>query len=133
MRKAAGILLIIFGVAAISLSIVNVSGLITYHIGEYIPQAPPDYLYIIIATLGVFFITGGVFCLKRKYWGLCFTSSLFLHILMALSIFLPWASLWWFYLIPVWILPLIFICLRKSEWSESQAGLDFSTSQPYPH
>ena len=126
MRKAAGILLIIFGVAAISLSIVNVSGLITYHIGEYIPQAPPDYLYIIIATLGVFFITGGVFCLKRKYWRLCFTSSLFLHIFMTLLlvsnlIFFPWMSFLWLSLIPVWILPLIFICLRKSEWSESQA------------
>jgi len=121
LRKAAGILLIIFGVAAIGLSIVNVSGLITYHIGEYIPQTPPDYLYIIIAALAVFFITGGVFCLKRRYWGLCFTSSIFIHILMTLSMFLPWTYLWWFYLIPVWILPLIFICLRKTEWSESQA------------
>jgi hypothetical protein len=124
LRKAAGILLIIFGVAAIGLSIVNVSGLITYHIGEYIPQTPPDYLYIITATLGVLFITGGVFCLKRRYWGLCFTSSILIHILMALSIFLPWTYLWWFYLIPVWILPLIFICLRKREWSESEAQSD---------
>jgi len=120
LRKAAGILLIFFGVAAIGLSIVNVSGLITYHIREYIPQTPPDYLYIIVATLAVFFITGGVFCLKRKYWRLCFTSSILLHILMTLSIFLPWTYLWWLYLIPVWILPLIFICLRKSEWLESQ-------------
>jgi hypothetical protein len=124
LRKAAGILLTIFGVAAIGLSIVNVSGLITYHIGEYIPQTPPDYLYIITATLGVLFITGGVFCLKRRYWGLCFTSSILIHILMALSIFLPWTYLWWFYLIPVWILPLIFICLRKREWSESEAQPD---------
>jgi hypothetical protein len=124
MRKAAGTLLIVFGVAAIGLSIVNVSRLITYHIGEYIPQSPPDYLYIITATLGVLFITGGVFCLKRRYWGLCFTSSILIHILMALSIFLPWTYLWWFYLIPVWILPLIFICLRKREWSESEAQPD---------
>ena len=120
MRKAAGILLIIFGVAAIGLSIVNVSGLITYY-SEYRQPTPPDYLYIITATLGVLFITGGVFCLKRKYWRVCFTSSIFIHILMTLSIFLPWTYLWWFYLIPVWILPLIFICLRKREWSESQA------------
>lgn len=124
LRKAAGILLIIFGVAAIGLSIVNVSGLLTYHIGEYTPQTPPDYLYIIVAALAVFFIAGGVFCFRRKYWGLCFTSGLFLHILMTLSIFLPWTYLWWFYLIPVWILPLIFICVRKSEWSESKAKPD---------
>jgi len=124
LRKAAGILLIIFGVAAIGLSIVNVSGLITYHIGEYIPQTPPDYLYIITAALGVLFITGGAVCLKRKHWGLCFTSSILIHIFMTLSIFLPWTYLWWFYLIPVWILPLIFICLRKREWQKSRAHPD---------
>jgi hypothetical protein len=120
MRKAAGILLIIFGVAALTLSIGSVSGLINHYI-QYNQPTPPDYLYIITATLAVFFITGGVFCLKRKYWGLCFTSSLLLHIFMTLSVFLPWEFLLWLYLSPVWVLPLIFICLRKSEWSESQA------------
>ena len=125
MRTAAGILLIILGVAAISLFTVNVTGLITPPI-QYIESTPPDYLYIIIATLAVFFITGGIFCLKRKYWGLCFTSSLFLHIFMTVLIFsnlffFSWMFLLWMSLIPVWILPLIFICLRKSEWSESQA------------
>jgi hypothetical protein len=123
LRKAAGILLIIFGVAAIGLSIVNVSGLITYYT-RYNQLTHPDYLYIITATLGVLFITGGVFCLKRRYWGLCFTSSILIHILMTLSIFLPWTYLWWFYLIPVWILPLIFISLKKSEWAESEARPD---------
>ena len=121
MRKAAGILLIIFGVVAISLSIVNVSGLINHHI-EYIQPTLPDYLYIIIGTLAVFLITGGVFCLKRKHWRLCFTSSLLLHVFMTLLIFIfRWTFFLWLWLIPVWILPLIFICLRKSEWSESQA------------
>jgi uncharacterized membrane protein YidH (DUF202 family) len=131
LRKAAGILLIVFGVAAIGLSIVNVSGLISGQT-RYNQLSPPDYLYIIAATLAVFFIIGGVFCLKRRDWRLCFTSSILLHILMTLSIFLPWTFLWWFYLIPVWILPLIFICLGKREWSEARAGLDSSTSQSYP-
>jgi hypothetical protein len=116
MRKAAGIMLITFGVAAIGLSIVNVSGLISDHT-RYYQSTPPDYLYIIVAALAVLFITGGIFCLGRRYWGVCFTSSIFLHILMTLSIFLPWTFLWWFYVIPVWILPLIFICLSRSEWS----------------
>jgi len=124
MRKAAGIILIIFGVAAISLFIVNVGGLITNPY-EDIVSTPPDYVYIIIATLAVFFIVGGGFCLKRKNWRLCFTSSLFLHIFMTLLIFSNLLFFWifflWLSLIPVWILPLIFICLRKSEWSESQA------------
>ena len=120
MRKAAGILLIILGVAAIGLSIASVSGLITYYI-KYNQPTPPDYLYIIIAAFAVFFITGGVFCLKRKYWRPCFTSSLLLHVFMTLLLFIfPWAFFLWLWLIPVWILPLIFISLRKSEWSESQ-------------
>ena len=125
MRKAAGILMIIFAVAAMSLFIVNVSGSITNPY-EDIVGTPPDYVYIIIVTLAVFFIVGGVFCLRRKCWRLCFTSSLFLHILMTMLIFsrlffFSWMLPLWLSLIPVWILPLIFICLRKSEWSESQA------------
>ena len=124
MRKAAGILLIVFGVAAMSLFIVNVGGLIT-NPSAYIPT-PPDYVYIIIATLAVFFIARGVFCLRRKCWRLCFASSLLLHILMTLLIFstllfLSWMFFLWISLIPVWVLPLMFVCLRKDEWSESQA------------
>ena len=125
MRKAAGIILIILGVAALSLFIVNVSGLITNPYEDFM-QTPPDYVFIIIATLAVFFIVGGVFCLKKRNWRLCFTSSLFLHFFMTVLIFsnlffFSWMLPLWLSLIPVWILPLIFICLRKSEWSESQA------------
>jgi hypothetical protein len=125
MRIAAGIILIILGMAAISLFIVDVFGLIT-HPYEHIVSTPPYYVYIIVATLAVFFIIGGVFCLKRKYWRLCFTSSLFLHIFMTLllvsNLFVfPWMSFLWLSLIPVWILPIIFVCIKKREWSESQA------------
>ena len=125
MRKAAGIILIILGVAALSLFIVNVSGLITNPYEDFM-QTPPDYVFIIIATLAVFFIVGGVFCLRRKCWRLCFTSSLFLHILMTLLIFstllfFSWLFLLWLSLTPVWILPLIFICLRKREWQAQES------------
>ena len=117
-------MLIILGVAALSLFIVNVSGLITNPYEDFM-QTPPDYVFIIIATLAVFFIVGGVFCLKRRNWRLCFTSSLFLHFFMTVLIFsnlffFSWMLPLWLSLIPVWILPLIFICLRKDEWSESQ-------------
>ena len=126
MRKAAGILLILFGVAAMSLFIVNVSGLIRNPY-EHIVGVTPDYVFIIIATLAVFFIIGGVFCLRRKCWGLCFTSSLFLHISITELIFSQffsqlffygWLFFLWLSLIPLWIIPLIFICLRKSDWQE---------------
>ena len=125
LRKASGILLIIFGVAAIGLAIATVRGLITYYT-EYNLQTPPDYLYIATVALAVFVITGGVFCLRRRYWGLCFTSGLLLHVFMTLSILIfPWIFFLWLWLSPVWILPLIFICLRKIEWSESQAQSAF--------
>jgi len=130
MRKGAGILLIVLGAVALSLFIANVSGLVTPP-SEYIP-APPAYVYIIIATIGVFSIIGGVFCLRRKCWGLCFTSSLFLHILMTLLIFstllFSWMFALWLALIPVWILPLIFICLRKKEWQEISDSVDYEVS-----
>ncbi len=122
MRKAAGIILIILGVAALSLVIGNVSGLITNPY-EHFMETPPDYVFIIIATLAVFVIVGGVFCLKKRNWRLCFTSSLFLHFFMTVLIFsnlffFSWMLPLWLSLIPVWILPLIFICLRKGEWQE---------------
>jgi hypothetical protein len=129
MRKAAGILLIIFGVAAMILFIVNVSGLIRNPY-EHIVGVPPDYVFIIIATLAVFFIVGGILCLRRKCWRLCFTSSLFLHIsitelifsqLFSQLFFFEWMIPLWLSLIPLWIIPLIFVSLRKSEWQEISA------------
>jgi len=129
MRKAAGFLMIIFTVAAISNFMVN---LIWFSYRG--PDAPyyyfgdiPLYLFLLIAILGTFSITGGVFCLKRKYWTLCFISSLFLHYWMIVSyglFFLPlswylFINSWFMFLTPVAILPLIFICLRKREWEES--------------
>ena len=124
--------MIIFGVAAMSLFIVNVSGLITNPY-EDIVGVPPDYVYIIIAALAVFFIVGGVFCLRRKCWRLCFTSSLLLHILMTVLIFsqlffFSWMLPLWLSLIPVWILPLIFICFTKKEWQEISDSVDGKVS-----
>jgi len=120
MRKAAGILMILFGVATIGIFILN---LMEYPLDVF-AYAPN----IIVIELIVLFITGGVFCLKKKYWALCFTSSLILHLWVLLSFpfeFFPYDWLISFplfaYLSPVSILPLIFIWLRKREWSESKA------------
>ena len=131
MRKAAGILLIVFGVGALGLFIVNVSGL-AIRASAYIPN-PPDYVYIINAAIGVVSIVGGVFCLRRKCWGLCFVSSLFLHIFMTVLIFsellfLFWMFALWLGLIPVWVIPLIFICIRKKEWQEISDSVDGKVS-----
>lgn len=122
MRKAAGILLIIFGVATTGIFIFEVRE-IGYPVDVY------SYSELIIITeLLVLFITGGVFCLKRKHWVLCLTSSIFLHffVVVLLPDFFPYSwrnsvPAWFPYLSPVTILPFIFIWLRKREWQEISA------------
>ena len=128
MRKAAGYLMIIFSVTAISNFMVNLIWLSyrDYNPPYYYFGGLPFHLFLLIVILGAFSITGGVFCLKRKYWTLCFISSLFLHYWMIVSYgfgFLPlswylFLNSWFMFLTPVAILPLIFICLRKREWEE---------------
>ena len=100
--------------------------------------------FILFAIIpAVFVIPGGVFCLKRKYWKLCFTSSLLLlfidlYLFIAFNfyyrptipvntypIMIPDTSrflisfLIWFVILGG-ILPIIFVCLRKREWQEIQ-------------
>jgi hypothetical protein len=113
MRIAAGILMIVFGMTMMGMT---VDMLIKYGIHAC------DHafnLFTIIAA--VFFITGGVFCLKRKYWKLCFASSLCLLLFIILVFLLPALFLLTLVFIPVGILTIIFVCLRKSEWQEISA------------
>ena len=87
MRKAAGFLMIIFSVTAISNFVVNLIWL-SYrgpNAPYYYLGSPPFHLLRLVVILGAFAIAGGVFCLKRKYWTLCFISSLFLHYWMIVS------------------------------------------------
>ena len=124
LRIAAGILMIIVGIALL----VNfIPLLIQYGFGTF--DLPFSNLVTVISAL--FSVTGGVFCLKRKYWAVCFASALLLLVLTALLIFILsiLCSLgneytppgWSWFPIPVGILPIIFVCLRKREWSESEA------------
>ena len=112
MRTAAGILLIVLGMVLL-ISFVYV--LIDY--GGYGPAV--DLLAIIAS---VFIVTGGVFCLMRKVWGLCFASAL-----VAILFMIFWlmgsrlAETWLTWLISiVGTLPIIFVCVRRREWQESQ-------------
>jgi hypothetical protein len=141
MRKAAGIILIIYGVTTMgsflpewirfNLIQSNPSSGIQPEpsLGFAIPslvlgldRGPVYEPLIITVLLSIFFIIGGVFCLKRKYWALCFISSLFLHFWMIVSFLGDFITYFWYgFLVPGAILPLIFICLRKSEWQEISA------------
>ena len=84
----------------------------------------PEFTLLII-TAAVFLITGGVFCLRRRYWKVCFASTLFLFIPLYLwSIVLPDALprlgwLGWVFM-SAGILPIIFVCLGKREWQKKE-------------
>jgi hypothetical protein len=128
MRKAAGILLILYG--ELSLFVFGVVLFTHLHIFVF---GPFDTLFIISAA---FTVTGGVFYLKRNYWKLCFASALFAVLMMIflmlgivefpeilwLPCFSPLLQPWWAWpFIITWALPIIFVCIKKREWSESQA------------
>ena len=130
MRIAAGIILIILGVLGLIGLVLNLS-----NSGIYLPVLP-----VILWRIGsgALLVIGGVFCLKRRYWRACLASAL-LALFIGISSTIDYLryvathkfgplsegpiSMTW----GIWILLLgavistIFICLRKSEWSESQA------------
>lgn len=121
MRIAAGILMIVYSVRTIVFAggTLSVQGI----------ESSPIVLAAIISA--VFIITGGGFCIKRKYWKLCFASSLVLLLFLIFEVFLMFPLAWWLN-IPNWwvviplsipwpILPQIFVCLRKNEWQEISA------------
>ncbi len=124
LRIAAGILMIIVGVA---LLVSFVPRLIEDGVGTF--DLPFVNLVMVISAL--FFVTGGAFCLRRKYWKVCFASSLLLLVVLALLLLIlwvlwlllpPYAPVWWMVVpIPVGILPIVFVCLRRREWRRSQA------------
>ena len=131
MRIAAGIILIIYG--AVSLCFYGPFLIIHLHLfgGDPFP--------ILLMISAPFIITGGVFCLRRKYWKICFASSIILLLFMIFDVLFrfpytcwlhpsnlehPWVSI--ATTIPWAILPLIFVCRRESEWQEISAWLDFS-------
>jgi len=106
MRKAAGILMIILGMATI--------GFFVYGIQPYYGLA--FNLLMIFST--VFIITGGVFCLRRKYWIVCFISSLLFpcFVILLWMWILPYGLGLFF--IPGGIISAIFVGLRRREWHE---------------
>jgi hypothetical protein len=104
MRKASGVLMIVLGTATMGIFLY---GLQPYYSAE---------LKLIVILTTAFTIAGGVFCLKRKYWTICFISSLLL---------LYFVVLWGWFLGPLiylfiagGIISAIFVYRRKREWQE---------------
>jgi len=122
MRVAAGILMIIVAIGSL---IYFVPLLIQDGVGAY----GLTYLHLVMVISALFFVPGGVLCLRRKYWRVCFASSLLLLVVLGSltyilwvisSMFPPYHPTWWVVLIPAAILPIVFVCLRRREWQHIQ-------------
>jgi len=124
MRKAAGILMIIYGVTTVGFYVDY--GMVLFSPFNFLVFTP---LLTFLSVVPI--ITGGVCCLKRKYWKICFGSSLFLLLFMILFFLslryplaiypsprLTWLTWVTYLLITMGVLPQIFIYLRKSDWRE---------------
>jgi len=82
MRKAAGIILIALGVSFLWF-LINV--LLVFGIGflivPFLPVPPQNFIaaIVVLGTIvpAAFYVTGGIFCLRRKYWGVCLASASF--------------------------------------------------------
>src|SRR4030043_993777 len=106
MRRVVGILMIISGMTAM--------GVFVYGIRAY--YGLTFNLLMIFST--VFIITGGVFCLRRKHWIVCFISSVLIPCFVILL---------WMWVIPApltlffiggGIISAIFVYRRNREWQE---------------
>jgi uncharacterized membrane protein YqaE (UPF0057 family) len=112
MRKAVGILMIILGILLPGSMIALTEGDLTL-----------DFLFdpfvILVAYIpAIFIVIGGVSCLWKRSWGLCFASAL-----AAISVTVYWAFVFYWLrfawvAIATGILPMVFICLRKKEWQK---------------
>lgn len=110
MRIAAGILMLILGMTLLV-------SLVLVFTDTGIPAFGPalDLLMILWAA---FLITGGVFCLERRYWKVCFSSALAAVVLMIIFLMGPLNTATWlnWLVIITGILPVVFVSLRKTEW-----------------
>ena len=142
MRKAAGIILVSIGVFIICI-LINV--LVVFGIGffpaPFVPIVPQGFivgvLLLVLVVAAAFRITGGIFCLRRKYWRVCLASASFAvffsvllsggsllgreasllsgNILMSL---IPWVML------VAAVIAVIFILHTKKEWQEISDSVD---------
>jgi uncharacterized membrane protein (DUF485 family) len=144
MRKAAGIILITLGVSFLCgmIYILVVLGImfgISIFLSFLIPV--PGFVFLLgLVVAAAFDITGGIFCLRRKYWRVCLASASFavfflvfyFVFFLVLSPF-PWGSSWSDYISmgwPIWVMvvaaviSVIFILRTKKEWQEISDSAD---------
>jgi len=151
MRKAAGIILITSGVLFMCglILILVVLDIIGFGILNILSSLSclsfliPVHGFVFFLGLVVdaaFSITGGIFCLTRKYWRACLASASFaVFFLVSFLVVspLPWVSSWSDYISaswPIWVMliaeviAVIFILRTKKEWQETSHIMDGKVS-----
>lgn len=133
MRKAAGIMLMINGAASLWFHVVGM-------LSEFRHIREPVITILLSVVLYAFIVTGGVLCLKRKYWKLCFASALVAVLIMVYWVYgftrfsFPPPSFPSFivsYLLVLVVtatLSIVFVCIRKREWQEISDSVDVEMS-----
>jgi hypothetical protein len=133
MRIAAGIILIILGGFGLQGVIFLLSDLT---IG--LSSIPVSVVFIILwyIVLAAFYVTGGVLCLRKKYWRVCLASASFAVFMGIFEVVVPSVVLGHLVVMPwtTWIVNIgavistIFISLSKKEWQEISHRLDCKAS-----
>ncbi len=136
MRKAAGIILIVSGI----LGVIGVVGSLTWIYVDLLP-----YLHLILGRIAcaAVLISGGVFCLRRRYWRACLATAvaaLFIGLfstidyIRAIVIGRPLlrelVNFGWGIgiLLVAGVVAVIFIIRRKREWQEIVDSVDSEVS-----
>jgi hypothetical protein len=138
MRKAAGIILI---VSAIVFMVGMIIDVINYYFGIAPMSILMENLFYTIVYGGLL-VAGGVYCFKRRYWGLCLVSAV-----VPLSLWITPVARWLVAVVAegslegglslvwhLWIVVLgtlistIFISIRKKEWQEISDSVDGEVS-----
>ncbi len=132
MRVAAGIILILLGVFGLRGLIFLLQELVIRFSSIPFSVVFTIMWYIIPVVL---FVSGGVFCLRKKYWRVCLASAsiaVFMAVftlvepLVVLGRFvMPWTA--WFLVIGA-VISTVFISLSKKEWHEISDSVDCEVS-----
>ena len=130
MRIAVGILMIILGIVRVANIVINMSVP-----GAFVNSYSLWERLLIFGywpvVYGALFITGGILCIAKKYWGLCLISALLALVggiyaigqtlVLGDSISIYWET--WILIVGA-LISTIFISITKKEWQEFSDSVD---------
>ena len=134
MRKAAGIILIILGIVEVGGGIISVRGLLAGPM-----SMPVSAIWLAVSfpiVYAALLVTGGVLCVRKKYWELCLTSAVLALVVGivpvvaqlsrgSLDVLVAWEN--WIVVVGA-IIATIFISLMRKEWKDFSDSVDGKVS-----